>query len=284
MADRIAHEPVERPLPVIAAEFGLTAAQAYLVGLCLAIAAQQDEAPFVQFGLAAIAVGLVFSYGLWLLGGSGLPMALLNLPLLVLAADATLVASGFVDLGVGDFGLLGPDLGGPGPPLLAVLSAGAGVICGLVLPGPRRLRLTGPGRRARAVTASGEISHGAVMERLRTAAHVPISAVSPRDTVWFDEMGEDHPSELEPEDEMDPKDEYEADEELEAQEHPWPARSTASSGAVDYLEPEQVASELPSDDDDDPSAYPRGPADLDRPLEPDEPSERDDRRGDQEAR
>jgi hypothetical protein len=217
MADRIAHEPVERPLRVIAVEFALTAGQAYLVGLCLAIAAQQDGAPFVQIGLAAVSMGLVLAYALWLLGGSGLPMAVLNLPLLVLTVDLALVAWGVIDLGVGRIGLLGPELAGPVPPLLAALSAAAGVLCGLALPGPRRLRRGGARKARESVTASADLSAGAVMERLRTAEPVAVvEAPATAEAVWFDETGEGHPSELEPlEAELEAETELDLETELE---------------------------------------------------------------------
>jgi hypothetical protein len=121
---------------------------AYLVGLCLAIAAANDQAPAVQLLLVVIGFGLGLSYGTWFLGGSGVLLAAVNLPLLILAADALLVASGLFDLGTGG-GLLGPDLGGIVPPLLAVVAAASGLIGGLLLPGPRRLRMTHGARRPR---------------------------------------------------------------------------------------------------------------------------------------
>jgi hypothetical protein len=292
MADRIAHEPVERPWTSIAAEVGVSAGQAYLVGLCLAIAAQQDGAPFVQVALVAIAMGLVLAYTLWILGGSGLPMAVLNLPLLVLAVDATLVASGVIDLGIGEAALLGPELDGPGPPLLAVLSAGAGLLCGLALPGPRRLRPSGRGRPRESVTASADLSHGAVMERLRTAEHVV--AVAPlADDLWLDETGENHPSELEPleldevsplEEAMNRDDEQTVAEELEFTDSPWPSRFDASPTASDYLEPQPVDSELPADDHDALVGEARFTNDLGEPLDEDDSADVDAKGGPREPR
>lgn len=190
VSDRIANEPVERPIAVVITEVALTAGVAYLAGLCLAIAAANADAPAVQLVIVLIGIGLVLSYGAWLLGGSGVPLAAFSLPLLILAIDASLIASGIFELGVRRTGLFGPGLGGILPPLLAVAAAGTGLICGLVLPGPRRLR-SAHGRRRRApVTASAELSQGAVMERLRSAPSVT-AAPTNEQGVWFDDATED---------------------------------------------------------------------------------------------
>ena len=200
MSDRTAHQPVERRARVVAAEVALTCGTAYLVGLCAAIGAATDQAPAVQLILGVVGIGLILAYGLWLLGGSGVALAVLNLPLLILAADALLVDSGFLDLGPGA-GVLGPGLSGIVPPLLAVLAAATGLCCGLVLPGPRRLRLT-HGVHHQQVNSAALLSEGAVLERLRTTRAVsrtappaPTAPAAPtaRDAVSLsDSTQEDH--------------------------------------------------------------------------------------------
>lgn len=189
MSDRIAYQPVERRARVVAAEVALTAATAYLVGVCAAVTAAAGQAPGVQLVFATAGIGLALAYGLWLLGGSGVPLAVLNLPLLILAMDALLVDSGIFDLGPGA-GLLDPALSGVVPALLAVVAAGTGLACGLMLPGPRRLRLT-HGVHHEQVNSAAVLSEGAVMERLRSAPQAGRSAPGARDTVWFDQSTED---------------------------------------------------------------------------------------------
>jgi hypothetical protein len=176
---------VPRPARVVLAEVLLTAGTAYLVGVCAAIVAGSDQAPAAQLVLGAVGLGLVLAYALWLLGGSGVPLAALNLPLLILAADALLIESGYVSIGPGT-GLLPSGLTGAVPALLAVAAAGAGLVLGLVLPGPRRLRLT-HGVHGQQVNSAALLSEGAVMERLRSTPPVARAAGSTRDAVWFDD-------------------------------------------------------------------------------------------------
>jgi hypothetical protein len=173
-------------------------------------------------------------------------MAVLNLPLLVLAVDATLVATGFIELDIRSFGLLGPGLSGLVAPVLAVIAAATGLVCGLALPGPRRLRPVIYGKQRPTVTASPDLSHGAVMERLRKAQHIP-AAAAPRDDVWFDETGDDHPSELEPLEE----DERRIDYELEEEERPTSSGIEEPQDGFHLPDPEQATSELPDDEADD---------------------------------
>lgn len=189
MSDQIAHAPIERSSRVIAAEVAVTAAVAYLGGVCLAVAAGHEPAPAVQLVMVGLAIVLVFGYGAWLLGGSGVPLAAVSLPLLILSADVALVASGFLDLGaVGS--VLGSGLGGVLPPLLATAASATTLLAGLLLPGPRRLRsahLTRPRPRETAA----QPRQVALQERLRSADVVPASSSSSRDDLWADDATEE---------------------------------------------------------------------------------------------
>jgi hypothetical protein len=138
-------EPVARPLDVIAAEVVLTLGQALLVGVLLWLGAGFWEARGVEFGpvlavLVLLAVGVGGAWLWWLLGGPGWPLAAVNLPVALLM--------GFVLL----LGFQGTDTGrvGLAPIVLSLASAIYGVVCGVFLPGPRRVPWQG-NRPARAV-------------------------------------------------------------------------------------------------------------------------------------
>jgi hypothetical protein len=189
MIDRIAHEPVHRVLETVAIEATLTAGQALLIGLCLAVAVAPGQVASITVVGSVLAAALGLGYGIWLLGAPGTLMAILNLPLLLLSVDAFLVAAGIIVLDPGTGDVLGPSLVGPVPPLLASCAAGLGLACGVLLPGPRRHRV----ERAHAltpVTASAHLSQGAVLERLRSAAVIPAGPPSQEHPVWIDESGE----------------------------------------------------------------------------------------------
>lgn len=172
MVDRIAHEPVPRRDAYIVAETGVTLGQAWLAGVCMAVAAAHPEAPILQVILVPLGLAVLVAWGAWLLGGSGLGMAALNLPLAILAVDAAVVSLGIVKLDPQSGPLLGNDLRGLLPALLTAAAALGGLAAGFALPGPLRLR-----KRLGSVRAihgvEPEISQGQVLERLRAARHVP---------------------------------------------------------------------------------------------------------------
>jgi hypothetical protein len=128
-------EPVARPLDVVAAELLLSASQAFLVGVLfyLAVGVWADRG--VGAGpVAVIVAGLGIAIGagwlFWLLGGVGWPLAAANVPTALFLGFALVL------------GWRGEELFRvEGIPLLLSLAASTyGLICGVFLDSPRRLR------------------------------------------------------------------------------------------------------------------------------------------------
>jgi hypothetical protein len=129
-------EPIARPLDVVAAELLLTAGQAFLAGvlLYLALGLWQDQgvgggAVAAVPALMGLAVGGAWLY--WLLGGVGWPMAAANAPAGIFLAAALILGGATED---GFLRVSGAPL------LLSTLAAGYGVVAGVFLDSPRRLR------------------------------------------------------------------------------------------------------------------------------------------------
>jgi hypothetical protein len=128
-------EPVARPLDVIAAELLLSISQAFVVGVLLYVAVGAWSEREVESGtIAAILVALAFAVGgswlYWLLGGIGLPLAAAELPVALFLGFAAVL------------GLRGDTLVQLGPFALVLTLAAAiyGIVAGVFLDSPRRLR------------------------------------------------------------------------------------------------------------------------------------------------
>jgi len=128
-------EPVARPLDVVAAELLLSASQAFLVGVLVYLAVGVWSDRGVGFGPVAIivaALGLAIGAGwlYWLLGGVGWPLAAANVPTALFLGFAVVL------------GWVGEDLFRvEGIPLIISLAASIyGLVCGVFLDSPRRLR------------------------------------------------------------------------------------------------------------------------------------------------
>lgn len=128
-------EPVARPLDVVAAELLLSASQAFLVGVLCYLAVGVWDERGVGFGpVAVIVAGLGVAIGAgwlyWLLGGVGWPLAAANVPTALFLGFALVLGWSGDDLFRVD-----------GVPLLLGLAASVyGLVCGVFLDSPRRLR------------------------------------------------------------------------------------------------------------------------------------------------
>jgi hypothetical protein len=139
MSDLVHHEPLHRAPEVVALEIAVTLGQAYLAGICLVLAVQAGQPGLAAAVLGVLAVAAAVGYGLWLFGGPGVLMTLVNVPLLLLSLFALLVSLQPDATGIAGTVLrsdaLGLVLG-----LAAIGSAGLGIAGGVFLPGPRRRR------------------------------------------------------------------------------------------------------------------------------------------------
>lgn len=128
-------EPVARPLDVIVAELLLSISQAFVVGVLLYLAVGVWSERGIDAGtIAAILVALAFAVGgawlYWLLGGIGLPLAAAELPVALFIGSAAL-------LGLRDDALVRLE---PLALLLTLVSSVYGIVAGVFLDSPRRLR------------------------------------------------------------------------------------------------------------------------------------------------
>jgi hypothetical protein len=156
-------EPVARPLDVIVAELLLSVSQAFVVGALLYLAVGVwDERGVASGSIAAILVALAFAIGAawlyWLLGGMGLPLAAADLPVALFLAFAGLL------------GLRGDELVRiePLPLLITLASAIYGIVAGVFLDSPRRLRWD---------------------QRRTSRRQEPVPRVSPATAAWAARMG-----------------------------------------------------------------------------------------------
>jgi hypothetical protein len=161
-----AREPVDRPLDVITAEVLLTLSQALLVGILLWLAQGFWEERAILGGpilgvLVVLAVAVGSGWLLWLLGQPGWPMAAANLPVALLMGAAFLLGiQGY------DTGRLGWLVTVPG-----LVFSITGIVCGVFLPGPRRVRWQGmPPTRAGATTPRVSPTLTNAIERTRALA------------------------------------------------------------------------------------------------------------------
>ena len=128
-------EPVARPLDVVVAELLLSASQAFLVGVLLYLAVGVWDDRGVGFGpVAVIVAGLGIAVGggwlYWLLGGVGWPLAAANVPTSLFLGFALVLAWSGDDF----FRVEGVPLS------LSLAAAVYGLVCGVFLDPPRRLR------------------------------------------------------------------------------------------------------------------------------------------------
>lgn len=128
-------EPVARPLDVIVAELLLSISQALVVGILLYLAVGVWSERGIDAGtIAAILVALAFAVGgawlYWLLGGIGLPLAAAELPVALFLGAAAL-------LGLRDDAIVQLE---PLALILTLVSSVYGIVAGVFLDSPRRLR------------------------------------------------------------------------------------------------------------------------------------------------
>jgi hypothetical protein len=128
-------EPVARPLDVVAAELSLSASQAFLVGVLFYLAVGVWDDRGVGFGPVVVvvaALGLAVGGGwlYWLMGGVGWPLAAANVPTALFLGFALVLGWSGDDL----FRVEGIPL------LLSVVASVFGLVCGVFLDSPRRLR------------------------------------------------------------------------------------------------------------------------------------------------
>ncbi len=128
-------EPVERPLDVVIVELLLSASQAFVSGVLMYLAVGLWTDRGVGLGPVAVILG-VLSLGVgaawlfWLLGGTGWPLAAVNVPVAMFAGFALV-------LGTQGDGLIRLE---PIPLLLLVATSVYGLIGGVFLDSPRRWR------------------------------------------------------------------------------------------------------------------------------------------------
>jgi hypothetical protein len=128
-------EPIARPLDVVAAELLLSASQAFLVGVLFYLAVGVWDDRDVGTGpVAVIVAGLGVAVGggwlYWLSGGVGWPLAAANVPTALFLGFALVLGWSGDDL----FRVEGVPL------LLGVAASVYGLVCGVFLDPPRRLR------------------------------------------------------------------------------------------------------------------------------------------------
>lgn len=139
MSDLVHHEPLHRATEVVALEIAVTLGQAYLAGICLVLAVQAGQPGLAAAVLGVLGVAVAAGYGLWLFGGPGVLMTLVNVPLLLLSLFALLVSLQPDATGIAGT-IVRSDALGLVLQLVAIASAGLGIAGGLFLPGPRRRR------------------------------------------------------------------------------------------------------------------------------------------------
>jgi hypothetical protein len=169
VSDRVHHEPLHRAPEVVAFEIALTVGQAYLVGVCVVLAAGTGQAGLAALVLGVLGLATAVAYVLWLFGGPGTLMTLVNVPLLLLSLFA-LLASFQPDTLVLGGTLVRSDALGIALQLVAVAGAVLGITGGVFLPGPRRRRWHHAHHRPVAAHAPPELSTAAFLERMRTLA------------------------------------------------------------------------------------------------------------------
>ncbi len=171
MSDLVHHEPLHRAPEVVAFEIVVTLGQAYLAGVCLVLAVQTGQPGLVAVVLGLLAVGAAAGYGLWLFGGPGTLMTLVNVPLLVLCLFALLVSLQPDATGIGGT-IVRSDALGLALQLVAIASAVLGIVGGVFLPGPRRRRwhhAHGLDATARPSVTTASDALAALGERLRAS-------------------------------------------------------------------------------------------------------------------
>jgi hypothetical protein len=169
VSDLVHHEPLHRAPEVIAFEIAVTLGQAYLAGVCLVLALQTGQSGLTAAVLGVLALAAAVGYGLWLFGGPGVLMAMVNVPLLLLSVFALLASLQPASTGIAGT-IVRSDGLGLGLQLVAIASAVLGIIGGLFLPGPRRRRwhyAHGPDTTIRRSPAHGM---DALAERLHASA------------------------------------------------------------------------------------------------------------------
>jgi len=165
VSDLIHHEPLHRAPEVVAFEIAVTLGQAYLAGICLVLAVQTGQPGLAAVVLGVLAVAAVAGYGLWLFGGPGTLMTLVNVPLLLLSLFALLVSLQPDATGIAG-SIVRSDALGLILQLVAIVSALLGIVGGGFLPGPRRRRWHHAHRPDAIVEQSPVFNIAAVAERV----------------------------------------------------------------------------------------------------------------------
>lgn len=171
MSDLVHHEPLHRAPEVVAFEIVVTLGQAYLAGVCLLLAVQTGQPGLAAGVLGVLALGTVAGYGLWLFGGPGTLMTLVNVPLLLLSLFALLVSVQPDSTGIAG-AVVRSDALGLALQIVALGSAALGIVGGIFLPGPRRRRWHHAHHATATVQGSATPATealGALTERLRAS-------------------------------------------------------------------------------------------------------------------
>lgn len=168
MSDLVHHEPLHRAPEVVALEIAVTLGQAYLAGICLLLAVQAGQPGLAAAVLGVLAVAAAAGYGLWLFGGPGVLMTLVNVPLLLLSLFALLVSLQPDATGIAGT-IVRSDALGLLLQLVAIASAGLGIAGGVFLSGPRRRRWHHAQQLDATVRWSPSHGADALAERLRAS-------------------------------------------------------------------------------------------------------------------
>jgi hypothetical protein len=168
VSDLVHHEPLHRAPEVVAFEIVVTLGQAYLAGVCLVLAVQTGQPGLAAVVLGVLAVATVAGYGLWLFGGPGTLMTLVNVPLLLLSLFALLVSLQPDATGIAGT-IVRSDALGLILQLVAIVSALLGIVGGVFLPGPRRRRWHHAHRPDTPAQPSPVFNTAAAVEQLRAS-------------------------------------------------------------------------------------------------------------------
>lgn len=165
MSDLVHHEPLHRAPEVVAFEILVTLGQAYLSGVCLVLAVQTGQPGPTAIVLGVLSVTAAAGYGLWLFGGPGTLMTLVNVPLLLLSLFAVLVSLQPDPTGIAGT-VVRSDALGLALQFIGIASAVLGIVGGVFLPGPRRRRWHDAHRPDMAVELAPVFSVAALAERI----------------------------------------------------------------------------------------------------------------------